>query len=142
MTFLLADWSNVFFHIHDYCRSGMLVCHFEMCAVGERCALFSSTREVNSYFGRGNGVDVWGREISWRPFSSTKWLVSYSSTQNTGSKSFYHVRLSDSDGYISFTRMFPHLRLFLMQVLFILFSGSRRLKTGKSEKKHMKIKGI
>lgn len=40
---LLADWSNVFFHIHDdYFRSGMFVCHFEMCAVGARCAQFSS----------------------------------------------------------------------------------------------------
>ena len=28
----------------------MLVCHFEMFAVGGRCALFPSTLEVNSYF--------------------------------------------------------------------------------------------
>ena len=42
----------------------MLVCHFEMFTVGERCALFPSTGEVNSYFEEemattsGNGQSV------------------------------------------------------------------------------------
>ena len=43
--------------------------------------------------------------------------------------------------YSSFTSLFPHLNLFLMQILSILFSGSKRLKTGKSGE-HKKIKRI
>ena len=47
VTCLLADWSIDIFHIHE---SEVLVCHFEMFAVGVRCVLFPSTREANSYF--------------------------------------------------------------------------------------------
>ena len=53
VTYLLADWSNRVFHIHDeYRRRGGLVCHFEMFAVGVRCTRFPSTREANAYFER------------------------------------------------------------------------------------------
>ena len=44
-------WFNVILHIHYDCSwSELLVFHFEMFAVGVRCALFPSTREANSYF--------------------------------------------------------------------------------------------
>lgn len=43
--------------------------------------------------------------------------------------------------YFSFSRLFPHLGLFLMQFLFILFSRSERMKTAKSGE-HEEIKGF
>ena len=47
MTCLLPDWSNVILHIHD---AEVLICHFEMFAVGVGCVLLPSTREANSHF--------------------------------------------------------------------------------------------
>ena len=43
--------------------------------------------------------------------------------------------------YFSFSRLFPHLGLFLMQFLFILFPRSERMKTAKSGE-HEEIKGF
>ena len=70
---LLPDWSTSILHIHDdYCCPEVLVCHFEMFAVGERCVLFPSTREANSHFeeemattfGDGQSVDTHFGKIS------------------------------------------------------------------------------
>ena len=64
-------------HIHDDCPwSEVIVCQFEMFAVGVSCESFSSTQDANSYFeeematafGEGQSVDT----------HFSQWLVSIS----------------------------------------------------------------
>ena len=52
----------------------VLVCHFEMFAVGVRCALFPSTREANFSFKKRNGDHVWEGHLVDTHFC--QWLVS------------------------------------------------------------------
>ena len=70
----------------------VLVCHFEMFAVGVRCLLFPSTREANSYFGEEMAPTFGEEKLVDTQFCH--WLVSIS-LHSTGFKLLYLVRLLD-----------------------------------------------